>query len=688
VGTDVRANEQEATPRYPGANPNVLYVGSITPTENAMGMTQHWGSFGGQASYAVPYNSLVTVVANTCEFQYGRKGASGASYYDYARLATINGGPTSAAIAAGVCQLVVSVNPFLSNADIKDVVISTGRKSKVGGGMDWSLFNFNNNPQVVRTIDAERAVLKAKSLHPSSASIVFPLLRVYGDFYQTEDLYTTSFPHLITHNYLSQDGTHRCTTHGTAGWEIDGYCSTGAMTNVQLWINGEKVYEGPPKNTWAGLLTRTEHRENLWQLRVVATASGGPVGVRDYVTTISSYPASVNTAEYATFGDEVDFATPASLGISVDAVDAYYIPRNMSLGRSYVAGPYVYIDFPQGSFHNAASMGMSTSARITAAWTDAATMASNLGFSSISDFAAFWSGSLNTAANLGISASSDFTAAWNDGQTIATTFGIQNYSTFSAVWSNATTMAASMGFSSMEHFTAFWSEALDLASTMGVSFSSSFFYPTTGSLPLATALGFGSVSAFTQQVERSQEIVSAFGFQSISDFVAVWEKGFSLPTNLGFSSISDFAASWSETQDFAASHEVAFSSSYYVITTGSVQLASALGFESISSFSQMVSNSQQIATALGFQSISDFVASWDGAATFGASLGLQLSAVFFEEGLAPTPFNSVLGFTTTAAFHLATVVPKDPTVLQPPRVVTRLDGRPRPPLINPTGSFS
>jgi hypothetical protein len=67
---------------------------------------------------------------------------------------------------------------------------------------------------------------------------------------------------------------------------------------------------------------------------------------------------------------------------------------------------------------------------------------------------------------------------------------------------------------------------------------------------------------------------------------------------------------------------------------------------------------------------------------------LQLSAVFFEEGLAPTPFNSVLGFTTTAAFHLATVVPKDPTVLQPPRVVTRLDGRPRPPLINPTGSFS
>jgi subtilisin family serine protease len=211
------------------------------------------------------------------------------------------GGTSFAAPAvAGVFQLVFAANPDLTAPQAIDCVLSTRRRANPLE--QWMFDEFHSDEAGIA--DAEAAVIKAISLRPENAGQVFPYLRLHGK--SERRVYGSLHPQYSTSGDVFEDwidGGVVTTVGGNVGFQIDGFCSSGSVTEVELWINGEQEYIGPPTNTFSGsLYEREEYRNNLWELKVIARTGAGISGTQIYTTTggATQY-GELNSLDYTTF---------------------------------------------------------------------------------------------------------------------------------------------------------------------------------------------------------------------------------------------------------------------------------------------------------------------------------------------------------------------------------------------------
>jgi hypothetical protein len=273
-------------PMYPASYPNVVAVGSVEATDAVLGVGSYPYQFFGSAVAASNYGPRIDIAGTPTLAQHAwgvlmgaigsQTGAPNTLFYtntpsDYNVHSYM--GPMLAAVQiAGIVNLIWSAAPSLTNAQVVDCLYSTVDKSQAG----WMFYNYFTKTYGnigVGLADAEKAVLKAKSLDPANQNVVFPYLRIHGRPVNSEAFFSMSQNNVLGAKTIAYtDGTARVICEGLAGWQITGFCNGQEVTSVELWIDGQQIYWGPPTNPWTGLLNRVEYRNTCWDLRVIGHA--------------------------------------------------------------------------------------------------------------------------------------------------------------------------------------------------------------------------------------------------------------------------------------------------------------------------------------------------------------------------------------------------------------------------------
>jgi subtilisin family serine protease len=236
-------------------SPDIFVAGGVYPTGEmaGLGWWDDWtkdmsSTYGSQVDFVSAFDA----VTNEPDGKFTKGAVKGTSF--------------SAPVIAGVIQLVLAANPALTGWEAAQIVKSTAIRPKP---LEPWMFDAYF-PADCGIPDAEAAVLKAKAL--ANPGVVYPYLRLHrptGVYPVTSSHLSTSYPGVGAWDDFS-DGITSRVGGGVIGFQIEGFCSTGPVTEVELWINGVREYIGPPRNTWAGLYEREEWRDRLWDLRVVA----------------------------------------------------------------------------------------------------------------------------------------------------------------------------------------------------------------------------------------------------------------------------------------------------------------------------------------------------------------------------------------------------------------------------------
>lgn len=277
-------NEHNADPFYPAYHDYVLNVGGIDQGDNAWGASAQYHNYHFHAGGS--FGSAVDVASYSNGLPMGPMGEDWTLW---------RGQGTSFATpaVAAVCYMIACINPALTGAQIKAILLSTVDKAHRG----WWFYGFFTQNAVaagypgVGIPDAAKAIAKAKTTLAENAGVVFPYLRIHSP--NKTDRFDGDYSSWAwnpggVREVLNADGTVDVCVEGPVGWEITGFCSSGPVTEVELWIDGVREYIGPPTDPWAGLLLRDEYRNRLWQLRVVARTATGQVATRDYAITANA----------------------------------------------------------------------------------------------------------------------------------------------------------------------------------------------------------------------------------------------------------------------------------------------------------------------------------------------------------------------------------------------------------------
>lgn len=285
-------NEHNANNFYPAHYDYVLNVGGTDFGDGAWGASpQYWGRhMNTQGSSFGPDVDVASIASDIpMGWTLWQRGTS------YATPAV-----------AAVCYLISCINPTLTGAQIKEILLSTVDKSHRG----WWFYGFFTKPVRsdgvgVGIPDAAKALQKAKTTLSENAGVVFPYLRIHSA--SRTDQYDGDYSGWQwappgTSYRVNADGTADLLVGGKIGWEITGFCSTGPITDVELWIDGVKEYQGPPTDPWVGLLLREEYRNHLWQLKIVARTATGEVGERSYTTAAADATGTLNSVNYVSIG--------------------------------------------------------------------------------------------------------------------------------------------------------------------------------------------------------------------------------------------------------------------------------------------------------------------------------------------------------------------------------------------------
>lgn len=185
---------------------------------------------------------------------------------------------------AGVCALVKSAYPGLGGQQTRDLILETGF---VGDHPEfaWKLPN-------ARIPDALRAVLKAKSLNPVNAGVVYPYVSFRGRGVRVD----------------IDPSTLESTTHlGGIVKVVVGAYSSASISRVEMWADTDLIYSGPPLTWDAPLLVSSDQFVGK-TLKVIGYSGGTPteiqysdvvahaVGTRAPPVTRASLPAGAYTS--------------------------------------------------------------------------------------------------------------------------------------------------------------------------------------------------------------------------------------------------------------------------------------------------------------------------------------------------------------------------------------------------------
>lgn len=322
-------NDHAPTVAYPGWYDTTINVGGTTYGDEAWGaganywtqmMTGRGSNYGPQVDCAAIADTIPIGLRNA-----GNQWKFGTSFATPA--------------VAGVCYLIHCINPALTGAQIRQILLSTVDKAHRG----WWFYGFFTKDAAAEGFpgvgipDAAKAVAKAKATLSEHAGVVIPYLRLHSA--RSSDQFDSDYS---AHQWwsegvsevLSDDGTVDVFAEGPVGWELTGFSAAGPVTEVELWIDGVKEYQGPPTDPWVGLLLREEHRNRLWQLKIVARTATGEVGERTYTTDLSGVPMSTGSETY-----ELDIDTRvirATVGAAYDEATVTLLTEARALAESTV----------------------------------------------------------------------------------------------------------------------------------------------------------------------------------------------------------------------------------------------------------------------------------------------------------------------------------------------------------------
>jgi hypothetical protein len=271
---------------YPqSTHPHVFVVGGIEGTHEIQGMEPGvWMATGGSAATA-SYGDYVDFVARHVILAGALRKSGEALPWSGTSFTTPN--------VAGIVQLVLAAHPALTGWQAAQIVKDTSVKPRPLEAWMYDAYY----PADCGLPDAEAAVLKALAL--KEPGTVRPYLRVhgvsprkvFGEYGSNRRDYADTWDEESGSEIVGHVG-------GQVGFQVEGFCSVGPVTEVELWINGVREYIGPPTTTFGTLHEREEWRDRLWDLRVIARTATGQVGTKVYATDAEQVGA-LNAVAYA-----------------------------------------------------------------------------------------------------------------------------------------------------------------------------------------------------------------------------------------------------------------------------------------------------------------------------------------------------------------------------------------------------
>jgi hypothetical protein len=309
---------------YPqSTHPHVFVVGGIEGTHEIQGMEPGvWMATGGSAATA-SYGDYVDFVARHVILAGALRKNGEALPWSGTSFTTPN--------VAGIVQLVLAAHPALTGWQAAQIVKDTSVKPRPLEAWMYDAYY----PADCGLPDAEAAVLKALAL--KEPGTVRPYLRVhgvsprkvFGEYGSNRRDYADTWDEESGSEIVGHVG-------GQVGFQVEGFCSVGPVTEVELWINGVREYLGPPTTTFGALYEREEWRDRLWDLRVIARTATGQVGTKVYATDAEQV-GTLNSAAY-TVAITYDSPVSDSTATSDSATAQVISPASVSAADSTAQG--------------------------------------------------------------------------------------------------------------------------------------------------------------------------------------------------------------------------------------------------------------------------------------------------------------------------------------------------------------
>jgi hypothetical protein len=208
-------------------------------------------------------------------FMYASAGATSATW----AYNMFNGTSCACPNWVGVTALAWSVNPALTAAQIRTLILSTTDKMQ---STDSYVRLPTASPYRVGVPNACKATLSALTTTPVGAGLVLP----YVNFFQTPSLAGACMP-LNTRGYLSiAGGVAQLDLYGTVLAEVTGFSSIGPVTYVELWADSDLIYKGAPRTTWSTLISFQASRLVGKTLKAVVKVADGTTGTQQYIDVV------------------------------------------------------------------------------------------------------------------------------------------------------------------------------------------------------------------------------------------------------------------------------------------------------------------------------------------------------------------------------------------------------------------
>jgi hypothetical protein len=282
----VSANAQSSSPRGPADCPNAIVPAAVKHDDNSFAqnmVTTNTNAFGPYGSFfqctspaGLYYNDLqyyVNIVLN--------------GLYSIVDHNSTYPPGSAAGTIAGIAQLIWSANPSLTPAQVRTILLAECDPARTG----WRYTTYY--PNSAGFPDAARGVLRARSLLAGNSGVAMAYLRVHGRKYQTADDDMTWLPVEEGLQREVSGGLYRVRATGQVGLELGGYAAAGPITNVQLWVNGAKLYDNVPTSPALGNLFQYIANNAYTDIHVVASTATGQTGTQSYVTDSNSTTGAI-----------------------------------------------------------------------------------------------------------------------------------------------------------------------------------------------------------------------------------------------------------------------------------------------------------------------------------------------------------------------------------------------------------
>lgn len=306
---------------------------------------------------------------------------------------------------------------------------------------------------------------------------------------------------------------------------------TAAAAAVESALNAAPIYleawqgEGTP----GGVRVRGHRKPDTQTISVSGATVGAVVytGSTGWYADATDLAPGTNTLTVSDGTDtvqvdvegRVELDISSALGVSWSARDAYYAPRNLALGRSYLAGPAELLDAPNDRTDLRPRFGLTSAPAFAAAWAEAEALAESFGFDSLPAFV----------------------AAWSKAETIAHAFGFASVDAYAiAIREDAAPWPHAIGFESSGAFVAAWARTLVQAQAFGYSGVSSFAATWNQVAELRPLLGFGSDAQWESAFSLAFATASAHGLSSAATFLANWADNQEIAASLGIDAVAQF----------------------------------------------------------------------------------------------------------------------------------------------------